>query len=359
MDSTPNSPQPAPQAAPRLTDVAKQASVSPATVSRVLNRSGVVNARTRERVMAAIAELGYVHSPSAQSTEKENEPDPATQTIAIFITDILNPIFPEVLRGIEDEISTQPIAMQIHNVPENAPAEKLPRSVLARHKADGVIAFASHIEESDLQAIHAQGLPLVVLNRRVQHPSIPCIVVDFEDAAFRSAQHLIRLQHRRVGFLAGLGSSPTALARKRGIERALASVGENLSSQCVLHSFPSIEGGFQAMSALLALPPPKRPTAVITYNDLLAFGALHAIRAHGLSVPEDISVVGCDGITLAAHSNPPLTTIDQPKYKMGRLAMQLLAKLMQKEADANSGGYTLMESPLLIRGSTGLARENI
>jgi DNA-binding LacI/PurR family transcriptional regulator len=339
----------------RLIDVARKAGVSPATVSRVLNHSGPVTAATRERVQAAMNALGYV--PAASPIP----PEPAYRTLAVFITDILNPIFAEFLRGIEDEIATQPIALQLHNVPENAPQEKRPLSVLARHKAgqhkvDGVIAMASHIEESELIAIHEQhALPLVVINRRVNHPAIPSIVVDFEDAAYRSAQHLIGLRHRRIGFLAGFASAPTSQARKRGIERALAEVGHTLPAHWHVNCIPSIEGGFQAMSSLLALP--ERPSAVITYNDLLAFGALHALRSHGLSAPEDMSVVGCDGIALAAHSNPPLTTIDQPKYKMGRLAMQTLDKLMEGSADSAAsvrGGYTLMESPLITRGSTAM-----
>ena len=342
-------PTPSPDpASPRLIDVAREAGVSPATVSRVLNNSGPVNAATRERVQSAMHALGYVPATPVA------DPPAAHRTIAVFITDILNPIFPEFLRGIEDEIGTQPIAMQIHNVPENAPAEKQPLNVLSKHHVDGVIAIASHIHEADLIAIHEQNeLPLVVVNRRVNHPHIPSIVVDFEDAAYRSARYLIGLRHTRIGFLAGFNSAHTSLARKRGIERALAEINQSLSARWHLNCIPSIEGGFQAMSSLLALPAADHPSAIITYNDLLAFGALHALRAHGLSVPEDMSVVGCDGIALAAHSNPPLTTIDQPKYKMGRLAMQTLSEMMDGDAGA-SGGYTLMESPLITRGSASI-----
>ena len=106
------------------------------------------------------------------------------------------------------------------------------------------------------------------------------------------------------------------------------------------------------MSALLSLPEEKRPTAVIVYNDIMAFGALHAIRTYGLHVPNDISVVGCDGLLMSAHSNPPLTTIDQPKYNMGRLAMQTIRQIRDHQYPP-IGGYTLMESPLIIRESSG------
>jgi DNA-binding LacI/PurR family transcriptional regulator len=113
-------------------------------------------------------------------------------------------------------------------------------------------------------------------------------------------------------------------------------------------------GGFQAMSALLALPPAQRPTAVIAYNDVMALGVLHAIRAHHLRVPEDISVIGADDIAMAAHANPPLTTIAQPKYRMGRLAMQTLRRMLQGHPPPEES-FTLMESPFIVRESTAPA----
>ena len=105
------------------------------------------------------------------------------------------------------------------------------------------------------------------------------------------------------------------------------------------------------MSALLAMPVGDRPTAVLAYNDVMAMGALHAIRAHHLRVPQDISIVGFDDIAMAAHTNPPLTTVDQPTYRMGKLAMQMLRQLMQGQA-VSGDGYTLVESPLIVREST-------
>jgi len=115
-----------------------------------------------------------------------------------------------------------------------------------------------------------------------------------------------------------------------------------------------MDGGFQTMSALLALPIDERPTAVIAYNDLMALGVLHAIRAHHLRVPEDISVIGTDDIAIAAHANPPLTTISQPKYRMGRMAVQVLQRMIQGRPPPEEG-YTLMETALVVRESTAPA----
>ncbi|BCL82281.1 LacI family transcriptional regulator [Ktedonobacteria bacterium brp13] len=328
-------------------DVAKKAGVSPATVSRVLNNSVPVSGDTRDRVFAAVAELGYKHGDAQLQGGTE------TRIIALLITDILNPFFPEVVRGVTDEAEIHGLASLLYHTAEDPLHEKRILQKLVNRQIDGIIVCASRILNDDLIALHEQhGIPIVVINRRVLHSMIPSIFVDFEDAAYRSAQHLLTLRHTRLAYLAGHEYSESSRDRKRGIERALQEVGLPFPSELCPGSFPSLEGGFQAMTTLLALPATSRPTGIIAYNDLMALGALHAIRTQHLQVPDDISVVGCDGITIAAHSNPPLTTIDQPKYRMGQIAMQMLYRIMNKQF-SSSGGYTQMESPLIIRESTG------
>lgn len=140
-------------------------------------------------------------------------------------------------------------------------------------------------------------------------------------------------------------------ARRSGMESALGEAGLSLKEEWCPSSFPNVDGGFQAMSKLLALPTSDRPTAVIAFNDIMALGAMHAIRSHRLKVPEDISVVGFDDIAMAAHANPPLTTVSQPRYQMGQLAMRMLRQMIRGETHLG-GSYTLVESPLIVREST-------
>lgn len=330
----------------KLQDVARYAGVSPATVSRVLNNTAPVNEGTRARVLAAIAELGYRPTviPPPVTTDQG--------TIALLITDILNPFFPEIVRGVEDEARGNGSAILLYNTSEDPQRETDILELLMRRRIEGVIVCASRIANSLLIELHERNkTPMVVINRQLNHPEIPCIIVDFENAAYRSTQHLLLLKHTRIAYLAGHGTSESSRARRRGIELALREAHLTLPPEWCPTSFPSIEGSFQAMSSLLALPEAQRPTAVITYNDLMAFGALHAMRAHSLRVPDDISVIGCDGIAMAAHANPPLTTIDQPKYRMGQLAMQMLRQVMNGYYMPGNG-YTLMESPLIVREST-------
>ncbi|HLZ59508.1 MAG TPA: LacI family DNA-binding transcriptional regulator [Ktedonosporobacter sp.] len=330
----------------KLLDVARYAGVSPATVSRVLNNTAPVNEKTRARVLAAITELGY---------KPVSIPDrlPVNQgTVGLLITDILNPFFPEIVRGVEDEARSSGLAILLYNTSEDPQREAQALHVLGDRRVDGIIVCASRISGSGLIAHYERyKIPMTVINRQLNHPAIPCITIDLENAAYRSAQHLLRLNHTRIAYLAGHGSFNTSQVRRRGIEQALREADLTLPQQWCPTSFPNVEGGFQAMSALLALPGADRPTAVITYNDMMAFGALHAIRTHSLRVPDHISVVGCDGIAMAAHSNPPLTTIDQPKYRMGQLAMQMLRQIISGQYTPGNG-YTLMESPLVVREST-------
>jgi len=338
-----------PLPSPKLVDVARYAGVSPATVSRVLNNTAPVHESTRERVQAAIAMLGYQHplnTPESHAT---------SGTIALLISDILNPFFLEVMHGIEDEAESSELMLLLCTTSEDPLREKKALQALSERHVDGIIALAgqARIPTEDLIAFHEyKNIPLVVINRRINRPDIPCIVVDLENAAYRSAQHLLDLNHTRLAYLAGLETSESSRARRLGIEAALKEAGLTLPPEMCPASFPSIEGGFQAVSALLSFPEEKWPTAIIAYNDIMAFGALHALRTHGLHVPNDMSVVGCDGLLMAAHCNPPLTTIDQPKYNMGRLAMQTLRQMLNHQ-HSPIGGYTLMESPLIIRESSG------
>ncbi len=164
-------------------------------------------------------------------------------------------------------------------------------------------------------------------------------------------QYLLSLGHRRIAYIGGPVSSESSQNRHRGIELALAGAGLSLRPDWRLAAFPNSEGGFQAMSNLLATSAAEPPTAVLAYNDLMALGVLHAIRNQGLRVPEDISVIGFDDIPMAAYANPPLTTISQPKYRMGRLAVQLLRTMRRTDQMPNEG-QVLLESPLMIREST-------
>lgn len=336
-----------------LLEVARQAGVSPATVSRVVNNSAPVSESVRNRVVAAAELLGYdLTPPRAQNGGT------SARTIAVIVADLLNPFFPELIRGIDLEARQDATGLLLYDSAEDTQPEEHMLRMVSSRQLNGVIVAGSRIASDELiDHCRQNKLPLVVINRSMQccGEMVACIRVDFEKATYHAARHLIRLGHTRIGYLSGPEPTEMSNARRRGLENALNEVGLTLNNQWLASGFPNVAGGFQSMSSLLALPEEDRPTAVQCYNDLMALGALQAIHSHNLRVPEDISVIGFDDINLAAHSSPALTTVEQPKAYMGSLAMRMLREMMDRRFGLGSG-FTLLESRLIVRETTGPAR---
>jgi len=332
-----------------LNDVAHHAGVSPATVSRVLNNTAPVRESVRERVLEAVTALGYQHVPlHTVAPIRQN-------SIALLIPDILNPYFTEIARGVQDEASADKYLPLLLDTNEDPQREYEFLRMFAAQPVCGVILCGSRMPSQDLIASRSHATtPLVIFNRNLKLPNVACIVVDLKNATYRAVRHLLDLNHTRIAFLSGPSKSETAQLRQSGVEWAMVEAGLELLPEWCPSSFPDVDGGFQAMSALLALPPDNRPTGVLAYNDLMALGALHAIRAHGLRVPEDMSLIGIDDIAMAAHANPPLTTLAASKHRMGRSAVQILRRMIEGQAPPEEG-YTLMESRLIVRESTAPA----
>lgn len=331
---------------PSLHNVAQRAGVSPATVSRVLNNTAPVRDGVRARVLAAINELGYAHTLGRGARRVVDS------AIALLIPDILNPFFAEMMRGIQDEATLFGYMPILYDSTEDPQREQQLLRMFCNQPLRGIILGGSRLGSADLTSFCQQStMPMILLNRTVRHSRVACILSDMEGGAWRAARHLLDLNHTRIAYLSGPYKSEQSQARRRGVERALAEVGLTLRPEWCPASNPNVDGGFQTMSALLALPTTERPSAVIAYNDMMALGVLHAIRAHRLRVPEDISVIGTDDIAIAAHANPPLTTISQPKYRMGRMAVQVLQRMIQGRPPPEDG-YTLLETALIVREST-------
>ncbi len=338
---------------PSLLDVARHAGVSPATVSRVINNTAHVRESVRERVLASVTALGYQSPPSYSSGP------PRQNAIALLIPDILNPYFTEVVRGVQIEASAGRYMPLVLETAEDPHQEQELIRMVASQFICGIIVCGSRISFQDLVVLRSQlSTPMVVFNRFLRLPNMACIRVDLEGATYRAARHLLDLNHTRIAFLAGPGASETSQARQQGVINALTEAGLNLRPEWCPTSFPDVDGGFQAMSALLTLPAADRPTGVIAYNDLMALGVLHAIRVHHLRAPEDVSVIGIDNISMAAHANPPLTTLAPPKERMGRMAMQILHRMIEGQPPPEEG-YTLVECPLIVRESTAPCPDSI
>ncbi len=329
-----------------LADVARHARVSTATASRVLQKNGPVSDELRARIDNAVKTLGYRPRKMGKATTQ--------RTLAVMAGDLLNPYFPQVIRGIQDEADNYGLILTLYNLTDHPQRQHELIERLSRQQIDGVIVMGTMPFPELLAWRERENVPLIVFNRRLALPGVHSILVDFENALYRAAQHLLSLGHTRIGYLGGYSSSEIALSRRRGIETALAEIGLTLRPEWCASIPPGteIDGGYQAMTMLMQLPVEERPTGVIAFNDVVALGALHAARAQGVRVPQDVSVIGVDDIFASAHSHPPLTTISQPKYRMGALAVQVLRQMGDPRTDMSSG-CTVLESPLIVRESTG------
>ncbi len=335
-----------------LADVARRANVSITSVSRLINHTGPINDETRQRIQAAMAELGFE---PRRSNARITEP-----TLAVLTGDLLNAYFPEVIRGIQEEADSYGMLTMLFSLTDQPRRQLQILERLSKRVADAVILMGSPIFPG-LDVLQSRlKLPLVVINRRACAPALGSIAVDFENAGYRAAQHLLMLGHTRIGFISLFQTNvDVAVARLDGVNQALREAGLVMRPEWLVNCPPASEmdGGFHAMSTLLTHPAAQRPTAVVCFNDGIAVGAQHAVHAAGLRIPEDISVVGFDDLAVAVHACPPLTTISQPKYRIGMMAVQMLRRMLQNPSVP--GDCVQTECPLVVRESTGPCPERI
>lgn len=325
---------------PTLENIAAQAGVSVATVSRVINRSGPVSKDLETRVKHVMQNLG----------KEKSRPD----FVAFIIPEVLNPANTQIIAGVYEEAEKLGMCVVTLNVSESPPGQQHNLKMFRQFMFDGVILFHEQVEPAMLiEDYHLdKESPVVIVNRAAASPDVFCINTDRESGEYQAAKYLISLNHRRIAFLSGPPDWDLSKVRLRGIQRALHEVGVELDPELHRWVVPSIETGYQAAGNLLQLPPSKRPTAIIAFNDLMAIGALHAVRSAGLVIPDDVSVVGFDNIFITPHTNPPLTTVSQPKYQIGQLAIQKIYNVLNGQ-DTEMGGVTMLECPLIVRESTG------
>ena len=314
------------------------------TVSRVINNSGYISQETRERVEAAIAELGYVPNALARSLRFKQ-----TQTIALVLTDITNPFFTTLARGVEDAASEQGFSVMFCNTDESRSEEIEYLNVLVQKQTDGVLLVPASGSAESLSFLRSQGVPVVVVDRRVPGFQVDMVRCDSEEGAHALVSHLIELGHRRIAALMGPETISTAADRLAGYYRALAESGLSSEPSLVLHDRYSQKGGYRmAQKALESTP---RPTALFAGNNLIAVGVLRALRDAGLRVPEDISVASFDDVPESLVMDPFLTVVTQPAYEMGRQATGLLLDRLAGEGPAEVREIVL-PTELVVRKST-------
>jgi len=327
-----------------INELARRSGVSPSTVSRALNDDPIICEETKRKVIQVAQELNYtpLRSRKRSSTRKRNK------IIALMVTDISNPFFPEIVHGVEDLAFEFGYSVSLWNTREDIEREKQYVETLKVSEVNGIILGSSRIKEERIREVTENDIPCVIINRIIE--GIPSVFADYENGAYQATKYLVNLGHGRIALINGPANAQPSLWREKGFLRALKELGKEIEENLLSFNFPNVEGGYVATLKLLSIDNP--PTAIFAYNDLVALGAMKAIREKNMLVSKDISLVGYDDIFLSAYLDPPLTTVSQPKYMMGKLAADLLFRLINGEKVKNN--QISLKPELIIRSSCGV-----
>jgi LacI family transcriptional regulator len=324
------------------------------TVSRVLNNSGYVSVATRARVERAVAEVGYV--PNALARQLRSK---ATKTLALVVSDISNPFFTTIARGVEDAASARGFAVMFCNTDENEAEEARYLRLLIERQVDGILLVPARSPGTSFRLLRAHKMPLVVLDRRVTARRVDSVRCDSEAGAYALTRHLIALGHRRIAVLTGRRTISTSIDRVAGCRRALEEAGLTLDDALVRYggfNFGNLnlaDGHRMTEEVLASTEDP--PTAIFAANNFIAFGAIRALREMGLRVPDDMSVVAFDDLPVEWISEPFLTVAAQPAYEIGRRAATLLLDRIAGDPNA-TGESVMLPFELIIRRSSAAPR---
>lgn len=327
-----------------IRDVAREAGVSVATVSRVLNNSGAVREDTRRQIEEVAKRLRYTPNTAAQSLSTRR-----TSTIGVLLPDLFGEFFSEVIRGIDQTAQQHGYHVLVsssHN--DRAGIEATLR--LMRGRVDGLLVMSPDLDAHSLSHNLPERLPAVLLNCRVDDLSYDSINIDNRGGARAMTAHLVRLGHRRIALITGAMHNHDALERAEGHRAALRAAGIEGDPRLELAGAFTEESGYRAAERALRLEP--RPTAVFACNDAMAIGALSALRAAGVRVPEEMAVAGFDDIPMAQYVHPPLTTVRVGIHGLGARAATRLLEAIERRSGEERQQITL-PARLVVRASCG------
>jgi DNA-binding LacI/PurR family transcriptional regulator len=337
-----------------IKDIAKAAGVSHPTVSRALSDSPQISEETKVRIQRLAQEMGY--SPNALARGLVTR---QTYSVGVVVTTIADPFVAEIVQGIEATAHDHGYTVILCNS-ESAPEREIASVEMLRSKrVDGVIVTASRVGALYLEYLEQIGGPIVLINNHNEESGryTFSVSVDNRHGGRLAAEHLVQLGHRRIAYVAGPANHSSDLDRLAGYRQALVEGGIEPDPALVVPGNGRPSGGEEALQAILALDP--RPTAIFCYNDMTAIGLIHAAQQAGLSIPQDMAVVGFDDILFASYLYPPLTTVAQPKVEMGQRAMHMMLSLITaKEESEEDLANVVVQGKLIVRVSSGGRRDS-
>ncbi len=330
---------------PTIRDVAREAGVAPITVSRVINGSGYVSQDKRERVEAAVAALGYVPNALARSLRSRR-----TDTLALILTDITNPFWTTVARGVEDAASAAGLNVIFCNTDETEEEQNRYLEVLLQKQVDGILLAPVQSSPEHIESIQNRDVSIVILDRRIHGADVDTVICDSVGGAFALVSLLISLGHKRIAILNGPRDVSTAEDRLAGYLQALQDAAIEPDETMIFFGKFELACGYDMARQALSVTP--APTALFAANNFIAIGAMRAIRDAGLAIPDDVALVGFDDLPEALVIDPILTAAAQPAYNMGCQATELLLSRLSGDAP-QAMQEIILPVEIIVRRSSG------
>lgn len=331
-----------------IADIAEAAEVSRATVSLALNGKPGVAPATCKRIMEIAERLNYQPNAFAKGLVLRR-----TETLGVIVPDISSPFYAGLVRGVEQEASANGYHLILCTTAGKLSKEELYLRLLGERRIDGMILMTPRGDEETIRRVQGEEFPLVVVDRDIQAADeVVEVIVDNLHGALTATEHLIELGYQRIGFINGIPELQASRDRLRGYRLALQEHGIVPHDDWICTGDFQEEGGYRCMQKLLDVNPPL--DAVFAASDLMAVGAIKAIREAGKRVPDDIAIIGFDDIPLAAHLDPPLTTMRQPMAEMGAMASRLLLHLIKGEEVFQR--KAILQTELIVRASCGASQ---
>ncbi len=328
---------------PTLKDVADLAAVSKATVSRVLNNNPNVAEDLRVRVLEAIRSLGYQPNRAARRLRASS-----SDVLGLIISDIENPFFISVVRGVEDTAYAHHISVVLCNTDENPAKQQMYLRVMQAEQVAGLIISPTSSGEASTE-LQDLGIPIILLDRRTETFEADAVTIDNVSGAYLAVKHLIDLGYERIGIIGGSPHLTTGQERYEGYRKALSAVGRKVDEKLIKVGNFKTESGYRLAMEFITSPQP--PRAIFVANNLMTLGALRAMREQGVRIPQDIALVGFDDMPWSSELCPPLTAVSQPTYELGQETVYLL---LRRLADPDAPIRTVTLQPrLVVRESCG------
>ena len=329
---------------PTMREVAQRAGVSPATVSRVLNKTHYIAEETERRVLDIVGQMKYFKNVHARRLATGQ-----SDLFGLVISEIANPYFPELIRGFQATAWDRGFDVLLCNTQYDAARTQAIIRKLRESDVRGVAIMTSSIDQATISELTNAGIGVVFCNLSAPDRFVSTISIDYQRGVSQAIEHVVGLGHQRAAIIAGPEANRTAVMIKQALVTGLQEHGLALS--CLVNSSYEVDAGASAVRAVLSSQ--EKPTVIFCGSDLIAMGAMSALEQFGVEIPDDVSVVGIDDIPFAFLARPPLTTIRVPRERVGVVAFEALDKMLKKKRRQGADHY--VETELVVRKSTGTA----